>query len=82
MVAMTLFVVTLPKPPTECPRIEKPPVGTQVGVFRLFQGDNGCLIPTQKEFLAVVAHVLENGDQVAGPHVAAAQPRGAVIDPR
>ncbi len=33
MVAMTLLVVTEPKPPTEWPRIEKPPVRPQVGVF-------------------------------------------------
>ena len=81
MVAMTLLVVTEPKPPTEWPRIEKAAVRPQVGVFRHVQGQR-VIDADAEEVLAVVDHVLEDGDDVAGPHVAAAQAGRAVIDPR
>ena len=72
MVAMTLLVVTEPKPPTEWPRIEKPPRGPQVGVFRRLQRQ-GVVDADAEVLRAVVDHVVEGGDDVAGPHVAAAQ---------
>ena len=81
MVAMTLLVVTEPKPPTEWPRIEKPPVGRRSGSSVALQGQR-MVDADAEEILAVVHHVVEGGDDVAGPHVAAAQAGGAVVDPR
>ena len=81
IVAMTLLVVTEPKPPIEWPRIENAPGGRRSGSSFTFSAS--AMIDADAEVvLPVLDHVLDDGEDVARPHVAAAQPRRAVINPR
>ena len=57
MVAMTLLVVTEPKPPTEWPRIEKPPRGPEVGVLGALQRQR-MVDADAEEVRPVVDHVV------------------------
>ena len=72
MVAMTLLVVTEPKPPTEWPAHREAAAGPEVGILGRLQRQ-GMVDADAEVFRPVVDHVLEGGDDVAGPHVAAAQ---------
>ena len=74
MVAMTLLVVTEPKPPTEWPAHREAAARPEVGVLGALQGQ-GMVDADAEEIGAVVDHVVERGDDVAGPDVAAAQAR-------
>ena len=81
IVAMTLFVVTEPKPPTVCPRIENDARLAEIGVLGHLECQ-GVIDADAEIVLPFLDHVLHDGDDVAGPHVAAAQACRAGIDPR
>jgi len=56
-------------------------VRPQVGVFGAFERQR--VVDADAEIIGtVVLHVFEHGDQVAGPHVAAAQPRRTAVNAR
>ena len=54
----------------------------QVGVLRPLAGPAAWSMPTQKKSWPSFDHVVEGGDDVAGPHVAAAQAGRAAVNAR